>query len=124
MSLDPVECHLMIFFRLQKALPEIYILHLFVFSALPPLLDPALDPVLVEGVDHILGIRIDLHLTGAVQGFQSHDHRHHLHPVIGGLHISLGQLLRVQLSFRIHIFQYRAIAAGPLRVSPGRTVRI
>ena len=58
MSLHPDKCNLVRFFCFQQTFPEICILHRLILAALPSLLQPAVDPMLVKSIYNILGIRI------------------------------------------------------------------
>ena len=70
-------------YRPQKPLPEIYILYFAALSPLPVITDPVLNPVLIECIHQISGVRIDLHLTGMIQCLKARDASKQLHAVIG-----------------------------------------
>ena len=63
---DPDKGHLMGLFGFQKTFPEIDIFDRFVFPSFPAFLDPSLDPILIKGVYQILGIGIEIYLSGPI----------------------------------------------------------
>ena len=58
--------------------------------------------MLVKRIHHIFGIRVEFHLAGPVQCFQTYNGSHQLHPVIGGFFISLREFPDMFLSLSIH----------------------
>ena len=110
MPFYPIEVHLVRLFRFQKTLPQVGILDRLILPTLPALFDPSLNPVLIECIDHILGIRIKLYLARSVERFQPPDDSHQLHPVIGCPHIAAGKLFNVKFSLRVYIFQNDSIS--------------
>lgn len=58
MPLYPDKLHLMRSLCRQKAFPKIYVFYRLIFAAFPPLLDPTFNPVLVERIYKIAGIRM------------------------------------------------------------------
>ncbi len=100
-----------------QRLPQILIFHRFLAggepaTALPvghPLGDALFDVLAVGGEDHV---------TTGVETLEPGDDRHHLHAVVGGEGIALGQLLAVLL-----IDQYGGIATGA-RIAQARSIRV
>ena len=55
-ALDPDELHVMRLLGLEHALPQIGVLHRLLLRVLPPALEPAVHPVLVERVHRGTGV--------------------------------------------------------------------
>ncbi|MNE54850.1 hypothetical protein D3C80_1496630 [compost metagenome] len=117
MTLDPEPFDLVArHFRIQR-LPEIDVLDRLATGGHPAFLLPADDP-LGDPLAHILAVGGQANLAGFVQGAQSHDGGHQLHPVVGGQPIAPCQLLAV-----LAIDHDGAIAAGA-RIAEAGTIRI
>ena len=82
MSFYPGKMQLMGLCRRQKPLPEIDVFNR-AGSALPVLFQPAVNPFFVKRIRHIFRIGNNFHPARLCQRFQTSDHRHQLHPVVG-----------------------------------------
>lgn len=66
MALYPDEIHPVGGLCFQKTLPQVNIFHRTALTALPVIFHPVVDPVLVEGIGQVFGIRVQIYLAGAV----------------------------------------------------------
>ena len=73
MAFNPMKRDAMGLFRLQEALPKIGVFHRLLLCVFPTSLEPSFNPMLVEGVHHVLGVRDDVNLARAFKHFKSGD---------------------------------------------------
>ena len=124
MALDPVPGNLMRRRCLQKPLPEVLILNRSLRGGSPSVFLPGGDPVLLKGIDDIAGIRIQVHLAGAVQCLQRGDGTEKLHPIVCRWVKALRKLALMQNAVSIGVLNDGTVSARSVRISPGRTVTV
>ena len=112
MTLNPDELNLVLAFGGEQALPQVAVLDGLLVGGFPSALFPAVDPVLVKGVDDVLRIGMDLDLAGAVKCLERHDDRHELHAVVGGLGVAARKLGGEGLADGVGVFEHGAVAAA------------
>ena len=112
MPLNPDELHLMLALCGKQTLPQVAVLDGLLVGSFPPALFPAVDPVLVEGVDDVLRIGMDLDLAGAVKCLERHDDRHELHAVVSGLGVATRKLGGEGLAGGVGVLEHGAVAAA------------
>ena len=83
----------MLFYQIKQFFPQIRVQGRLFIGFAPAVLPPGCRPALTKAVDHILGVRVQLHPARFFQRFQTGDHCQKLHPVIGGIGIATGKLL-------------------------------
>ena len=120
MPLHPHERHVVRLLGRQQTLPQIVVLHGLLLRVLPAALEPAVNPMLVEGVHHVLRVGVQRDGARALEHFET---RHHGHAVVRGALVALRQLLLVDGALRIDEAQHRAVAPRP-RIPPRRTVGV
>ena len=116
MAFHPMKRDAMGFFRLQEALPKIGVFHGLLLCVFPTSLEPSFNPMLVEGVHHVLGVRDDVDLARAFKHFKSGDNAQKLHSIVGCAIETLRKLLDMQLPRGIGVMQNRPVSSRP-RVS-------
>ena len=123
MPLNPDELHLMLALCGKQALPQVAVLNGLLVGCFPPALFPAVNPVLVKGVDDVLRIGMDLGLAGAVERLERHDNGHELHAVVGSLGVATRKLGGEGLAGGVGVLEHGAVAAAS-RIGPSRAVGI
>ena len=121
MSFYPGKMQLMGLCRRQKPLPEIDVFNR-AGSALPVLFQPAVNPFFVKRIRHIFLIGNNFHPARLCQRFQTGDHRHQLHPVVGRADITRRKFPFMQIALAVHKLQNCAVAPRSVRVSSCRSV--
>ena len=96
MTLHPHEGYVMRLFRLEQALPEVGVFDGLLLCVLPAALEPAIDPMLVESVHHVLRVRMDLDGARTLERLERDDHPEQLHAVVRRGGIPLRELALVQ----------------------------
>ena len=92
-ALDPVETDGVALAQREKPLPQVGVEGRLLVRLDPPTGPPALGPALLYGVNDVLGVGVELHLTGLLQRLQGSDDASKLHPVVGGVGLPAGELL-------------------------------
>ena len=89
MAFHPMEADVVGLFRFQKTFPQVGVLYWLLLGVFPSAFEPSFNPVLVEGVYHVL--RIGVHFNGAraFECFQPGDNSQKLHAVVGGAGVPL-----------------------------------
>ena len=85
MALDPVETDGVALAQREKPLPQVRVEGRLLVRLDPPTGPPALGPALLQGVNDVLGVGVELHLTGLLQRLQRRNHPGQLHAVVGGV---------------------------------------
>ena len=75
----------------QQFVPEIGVQRRFLVALHPAAGLPALGPALFQSVDHILGVRPEIHDAGLLQNGEGLNHGSQLHAVVGGIGFAAGE---------------------------------
>ena len=92
MALDPDPRDLVWLGGRDQALPEVDVLDGLLARGLPPAAKPPADPVLREGVDHVLRVRRHCDRARPAQSLERGDGTHELHAVVGGAPVAGAEL--------------------------------
>ena len=89
MAFYPMEADIVGLLCLQEAFPQVRVFYWLFLGVLPSAFEPPFNPVLVEGVYHVLRIGVDFNRAGTFECFQPSDNSQKFHAVVGGAGIPL-----------------------------------
>ena len=110
-AFDPDKRKRMRFGSLKQPLPQIDVFHGLFIGGFPAALNPAVDPVLVEGIHHILRVRVDFNLARAGKHLKCCDDAQDFHTVVGGVLVAGTELARERFAAGVGIGEHGAVAA-------------
>ena len=84
-ALDPFPNHLVLGLSGVEALPEVFVEDWLFVGLFPALFLPVGEPVFVQSIDDVFGIRVKHGFARFAQEFQCADGRHQLHAIVRGV---------------------------------------